>query len=373
MKMEPIPFPGERVIPPITWRPPAGTRVISADDHYQEPEGLFEDRLPAKYRDRAPKIFRDENGFHMTIDGVSFSSGGIKKSGYSAKEREGAWDMAARLRDMDAELVEKSVVFPQKTMPILGLPDKDYVFVLCDAYNEWMSEVQKESKGRIVPVALLPAVYKVEAAKDYIAKIKEWGFKAMQIPSAPTTVQYNRSAMEPLWQAIAESGIPLSLHVRGHTTTGAGALGADLTYSFQPFRRLLATDWARADEERLHRVLLEARGLAAAARRLADDIESRPTIALDRSPATLDAVVAADPSEWRTWDATVQAYLATEASRAGGPASLGVWRRCSLPAAPGEPRQSLDHLRESLRFPPDQDSPGPFDPRDFHRARREVP
>ena len=23
--------------------------------------------------------------------------------------------------------------------------------------------------------------------------------------------------------------------------------------------------------------------------------------------------------------------------------------------------------------PPDQDSPGPFDPRDFHRARREVP
>lgn len=242
MKMEPIPFPGERVIPPITWRPPAGTRVISADDHYQEPEGLFEDRVPAKYRDRVPKLFRDEDGrFHMTIDGVSPSSGGIAKSYNKARQRQGDWDLQARLRDMDAELIEKSVVFPQKTMPILGLPDKDLVFVLCDAYNEWMSEVQKESKGRIVPVAVLPTVYRVEATRDYIAKLKDWGFKAMQIPSAPTTVQYNRSAMEPLWQAIAESGIPLSLHVRGHTTTGAGALGADLTYSFQPFRRLLAT------------------------------------------------------------------------------------------------------------------------------------
>jgi hypothetical protein len=159
----------------------------------------------------------------------------------------------------------------------------------------------------------------------------------------------------------------------GGPSATPGTAAAAIERHAVDIRRLLATDWARADDERLRRVLLEARGLAAAARRLADDIESRPTIALDRSPATLDAVIAADPSEWRTWDATVQAYLALEASRAGGPASLGVWRRCSLPAAPGEPRQSLDHLRESLRFPPDQDSPGPFDPRDFHRARREVP
>jgi hypothetical protein len=120
-------------------------------------------------------------------------------------------------------------------------------------------------------------------------------------------------------------------------------------------------------------VLFEARGLAESARQVAAAVESRPTVALDRAPATLDALSAADPSEWRTWDAAVQSYLALEASRAGGPASLGVWRSCSLPATRGEPRQSLDRLRDSLRFPPDQDSPGPFDPRDFHRVRREVP
>jgi len=241
MKMEPIPFPGDRVIPPVTWRPPAGTRVISADDHYQEPVGLYEERLPARYKDRAPRIFRDETGYHIEIDGRDPVSGGIRKSGHQLRERRGVADLASRLADMDAELIEKSIVFPQKSMPMLGHPDKDLVFACCDVYNEWMSQVQRESGGRVVPVALLPALYRVEAARDYIAKIKAWGFKAMQIPAFPTTVQFNRSAMEPLWNAVEEGGIPLSLHVRGQTTSGAGALGADLTYSFQPFRRLLAT------------------------------------------------------------------------------------------------------------------------------------
>lgn len=238
---DPIPMPGDRGIPPITWRPPAGTRVISADDHYQERPGLYEERLPPRYRDRAPRIFQDDNGFHIEIDGRDPSSGGILKSGYSRRERKGCWDLEARLADMDAELIEKSVVFPQKSMPILGMPDKDLVFACCDVYNEYMAGVQQQSGGRIVPVALLPALYRVDAARDYIAKIKAWGFKAMQIPAFPSTLQFNRTAMEPLWSAIEESGIPLSLHVRGITTTGAGALGADLTFSFQPFRRLLAT------------------------------------------------------------------------------------------------------------------------------------
>lgn len=242
MKMDPIPFPADREIPPITWRPPAGTRVISADDHYQEPEGLYEDNLPARHKDRAPRIFRDERGnFQMTIDGQSRASGGVAKTARMTHERPGLADLGARLRDMDAELIEKAVCFPQKSMPMLGMADKDLVFACCDVYNEWLSGIEKQSGGRIVGVALLPTIYRPAASRDYIQKIKGLGFRAMQIPSSPSDLQYNRSVMEPLWQAIEESGIPLSVHVRGQPTTGAGAFGADLTTSFQPYRRLLAT------------------------------------------------------------------------------------------------------------------------------------
>ncbi|MGE0385988.1 MAG: amidohydrolase family protein [Gammaproteobacteria bacterium] len=242
MGVEFIPFPQERSIPPITWRPPAGTRVISADDHYQEPAGLYEERLPAKYKDRAPRIFRDGNGnWQMTIDGASRASKGVAKLANVTRDRDGGHDLAARLADMDAELIEKAVVYPQKSPPILGMPDKDLVFACCDVYNEWIAEVGRASGGRIVGIGFLPTLYRPEASRDYVQKIKALGLKGMQLPSAPSEVQYNRSAMEPLWSAIEDSGLPLSFHVRGHTTTGAGALGSDLTTSFAPFRRLLST------------------------------------------------------------------------------------------------------------------------------------
>jgi len=173
--------------------------------------------------------------------------------------------------------------------------------------------------------------------------------------------------------------------------------GTAVERSALDLRRLLSDDWAQADRERLRRVRMEAEGLAVAARRRAAEIDARERVVLDGSHATLDALVgaaaadrqpahgqradgrAADwhPADWQTWDAAVQVYLAMEAARYGGPAAIGVWQPSgmraggltSLPA----PRRQLDDLRESLRFPPAADSPGPFDPRSFTRSRREVP
>lgn len=142
-------------------------------------------------------------------------------------------------------------------------------------------------------------------------------------------------------------------------------------------RRLLDTDWARADRERLRRVAMEAEGLALAARRRTMELEGREWITVDGSHATLDAIVTAAPAEWRTWDAAVQTYLAMEAARYGGWATIGVWQPCGMRSggavAEESPRRQLDLLRTSLRFPPAADSPGPFDLRGFTRARREVP
>ena len=63
----PIAWPVDREIPDLDWQPPAGTRVISADDHWLEPPDLFVDRMPAKYRDQAPKVWarRDRHAPRM--------------------------------------------------------------------------------------------------------------------------------------------------------------------------------------------------------------------------------------------------------------------------------------------------------------------
>src|SRR5436305_9210196 len=96
-----IPWPVDRVSPKIDWRPPPGTRVISSDDHVIEPVHLWEDRLPASDRDRAPRFWRNETGFHLEIEGRSFDTPGLNS--LLVEGRPGMWEQDLRIKDMDAE------------------------------------------------------------------------------------------------------------------------------------------------------------------------------------------------------------------------------------------------------------------------------
>ena len=181
---------------------------------------------------------------------------------------------------------------------------------------------------------------------------------------------------QPSWQPWQVAGARLLRAGMEGATPLAGTVGTTLERSAVDIQALLDTQWVVADRERLSRVLLEARGLAVAAHRGAADINGRPLVAVDASQATLDAITAAHPADWQTWDAAVQTYLAMEAGRQGGPATIGVWRSGQQPAvavSTSASRRSLDDLRAGLRFPPATDTPGLFDPRRFQQARRGVP
>ena len=184
---------------------------------------------------------------------------------------------------------------------------------------------------------------------------------------------------QPAWQPWQVAGARLLRAGLEGPAPLIGSAATELERSTLDIRRLLDSRWAAADRERLDRVLLEARGLSVAARRSAADINGWPRVAVDASHATLDAVTAAHPAEFQTWDAAVQTYLAMEAGRQGGAATLGIWRGGRMPVSmttatsSSASRRSLDELRESLRFPPAADMPGPFDSRNFQRDRRAVP
>lgn len=141
---------------------------------------------------------------------------------------------------------------------------------------------------------------------------------------------------------------------------GVGTAAADIRRVFEP-------DWHIADKERLDRVILEARGLARAARAAAHSRAEQDRIVLDASPETLDALLADAPPEWRFWDAAVQTLLVIEAA-GSGPVTGG-----RNAAATAETRQALEELRESLRFPPGANSPRHFDPVRFNLERAAVP
>jgi predicted TIM-barrel fold metal-dependent hydrolase len=234
----PVPHPTERVVPKKSWRPPPGVRMISADDHIQEMENLWQERMPAKWKDRAPKYYFDEQGWHFEVEGRSLLPPGVR----SATERgvKGFYDVEARLAAMDEEGIEASVLYGGRISGLNGVQDPELFIAAIDTYNEWLAEHLRPYAHRLVPVALLPAWRKPEIARDRMQMIKSLGFKAVQLPTAPRGVRYNSREMDVLFAAVEESGLPLSFHIAASTEyVGTGSLGANLTRNLGPYRPLL--------------------------------------------------------------------------------------------------------------------------------------
>lgn len=233
----PTPWPKDRVIPPSTWQHPQGLRLISSDDHVIEAPHLWEDRLKGADKDRAPKFWQDDTGFHMTVGGDSYDVPGLPSA--FPEGREGFWDVGKRLADMDAEGIDASIVYHGRAAALIRMSDKDF-FVRCmDAFNEWLAEWKAAAPTRLYPVAYLPTFFRPETTRDYLQKLKQLGFKAIEIPVGPRGVRYNSLEMDPMWQAIEESGLPLSIHIGAYIQySGRGSLGANLNANLMPFTGL---------------------------------------------------------------------------------------------------------------------------------------
>ena len=232
-----IAWPKERRIPAQGRPLPAGTVVVSADSHIMETENLWKDRLPARFQDDAPRLSYDSEGFsHLEAEGRSLDIPGLNTM--LVEGREGMRDVDCRLRDLDAEGVDKEIIFPQRTLSLVGLRDLELREACMRAYNEWLSDYCKAAPTRLYGVGILNW-WDAEKAKDNLQELRGLGYHAIEVPSAPPGVYYNARAMEPLWDAIEESGYPLSFHIgEAVITKGAGALGTFQMQAFAPFRRL---------------------------------------------------------------------------------------------------------------------------------------
>src|SRR6266851_1895018 len=161
-----IPWPAVRESLPIGWHPPVGTRVISADDHVIEPEHLWQDRLPADDHDKAPRLWRDETGYHLVVDERSLDTPGLNS--LLVEGREGMANQELRLRDMDLEGLDVSFVFPQKAMALFSMQDKEFMVRSIDVYNEWLAGWCAAAPDRLYGIAILPTIFEPEATRDYI-------------------------------------------------------------------------------------------------------------------------------------------------------------------------------------------------------------
>ncbi len=148
--------------------------LVSIDDHVIEPPDMFERHVPAKFRDRAPRIVQDPA---TGVDqwewcGVKTGSVGLnavaswpnKEWGFDpigfAEMRPGVYDIHERVRDMNRNGILASVCFPTFTgfsARHLNMHREEATLVMVSAYNDWhIDEWAGSYPDRFIPIAILP-------------------------------------------------------------------------------------------------------------------------------------------------------------------------------------------------------------------------
>lgn len=194
----------------------------SGDSHVLEPSDMFEKRLPADLAARMPRSVKDEDGKWETlyIDGESFRRRMPTKplvdleTGLTQDERApGAYDPELRLKDLDREGIWAELIFPSISIWTGSLKDPHLLREGVKAINEWALEFQSNSP-RFVCTAHIPLL-DVDDAVAEVHRASDLGFHAAFFPVEPPAgaPRFNRDDWDPLWRALEERQMVLSVHI----------------------------------------------------------------------------------------------------------------------------------------------------------------
>ncbi len=252
-------------------------KIISVDDHVIEPANLWQDRVPSKYKDVAPRIKRAPMpnavyvGGKLTVEegsgesmadwwryedlrrpllrvdsAVGVPRDQVTMSGITYDDmRPGSFEQKSRLEDMDVNHIEASLCFP--TFPrfcgqtFSEAKDKELALLCVQAYNDWMVEEWcAGSGGRLIPLIIVP-LWDAHLAAAEVRRNAERGVRAvcfseippfLGLPSVHDSDQY----WDPFFQACDETSTVVNMHIGSSSkmpSTSAdapAAVGSSLTH-----------------------------------------------------------------------------------------------------------------------------------------------
>lgn len=207
--------------------------LVSVDDHLVEPPDVFANHLPAKYRDQAPKVVQNKRGDDVwSFNGQQIPNIGLNAVAGRPKEeygieptafdemRPGCWDIHERIKDMDAGGVLGSMCFPSfpgfSGRLFAATEDKDMALAVVQAYNDWhVDEWCGAYPGRFIPMGL-PVLWDAELAAQEVRRLAKKGVHSVTFTENPATLgfpSFHDEHWDPLWTALADEGVVLSVHL----------------------------------------------------------------------------------------------------------------------------------------------------------------
>jgi uncharacterized protein len=120
-------------------------------------------------------------------------------------------DVPTRLRDMDLEAIDVSVLFPTRGFAVTMLPEKDYAAAFCRAYNDWVASICAESP-RLKAVGLVPFQDVDAAVKETQRAIAQLGLAGITIGSFGMKEHLGQPMFWPIYEQLQNLNAPLLIH-----------------------------------------------------------------------------------------------------------------------------------------------------------------
>ena len=206
----------------------AGYKVVSSDSHIVEPEDLWTTRMDAKYKDRAPRVVRLEDGDWWYCDNQKVTGLGVgAQAGVRFEDPEkltlhhryeevirGGYIPEEHVKDMDLDGIDVGVLYSSIAFLMYTVVQNTEILnAVFSSYNDWVAEFFKSYPNRLKGICMLN-LDDVQVGVKELERCAKLGFSGAMIPSYPPEGRgYNQPEYEPLWATAQDLGMPLSLHV----------------------------------------------------------------------------------------------------------------------------------------------------------------
>jgi len=206
--------------------------VIDSDTHITEPGDLWTSRLPAKFRDRAPRILRNDDGFdiwhvgdHSPIVSVGHTAVAGWHEPFPAAPKNmdevprAAWDAKARIDYMDGLGIWAMALYPNVggfgNQAFLKLGDHELMNACVRAYNDFLVEWIEPDPRRFIPIMATP-IWDVEESVREIQRCAALGHRGVLFSGEPQRhglPLLGDRHWDPLYAAAQDAGLPISFHI----------------------------------------------------------------------------------------------------------------------------------------------------------------
>jgi len=122
-------------------------------------------------------------------------------------------DMKERVQLLDREGMAKAVLYP--TLGLLWeaeLFDAELSSAYCRAYNRWIADFCRDSRGRLIPIAHLSLGDPGEAARELERAVRDGCRGAFVCPFTITRVPHGDPRHDAVFAAAQDLGVPLAIH-----------------------------------------------------------------------------------------------------------------------------------------------------------------